>query len=74
MYDVFQNLSAFPGSTLPFVSKDLGSRASYPRGLCPMAEEAFAHTFNLSVTEFYTEDDVDDMVRGIAKVAAHFRG
>jgi len=74
MYDVFQNLSAFPGSRLPFVSKDLHSRASYPPGLCPKAEDAFAHTFNLNVTEFYTESDIDDMVRGIAKVAAHFGG
>jgi perosamine synthetase len=73
MYDVFQNLSAFPGSKLPFVSRDLHSRMSYPPGLCPKAEEAFAHTFNVNVTEFYTESDIDDMVRGIAKVAAHFR-
>ncbi len=55
LYDVFQNLSAFPKSRLPFVSKDLRSRVSYPRGLCPKAEEAFAHTFNVNVTEFYTE-------------------
>ena len=74
LYDVFQNRSAFPNSMLPFVSKDLDSDAVYPRGLCPVAEDAFAHTFNLSINEFYTEDDVDDMVRGIAKVADHFRG
>jgi perosamine synthetase len=73
-YDIFQNLSAFPGSKLPFVSKDLHSSVSYPPGLCPKAEEAFAHTFNVNVNEFYTESDIDDMVRGIAKVAEHFRG
>jgi perosamine synthetase len=73
MYDVFQNRSAFPGSLLPFVSKDLDSNVTYPRGLCPIAEEAFAHTFNLGINEFYTERDIDDMVRGIAKVAEHFR-
>src|SRR5271157_257169 len=74
LYDVFQNQSAFPKSRLPFVSRDLGSRVSYPRGLCPAAEEAFEHTFNMNVTEFYTESDVDDMVKGVEKVAAHFRG
>jgi perosamine synthetase len=74
LYDVFQNLSAFPKSQLPFVSKDLGSHASYPKGLCPVAEEAFEHTFNLSITEFYSEADVDDMVRGVAKVAENMRG
>jgi dTDP-4-amino-4,6-dideoxygalactose transaminase len=73
MYDVFQNRSAFPKSLLPFVSKDLDSNAAYPRGLCPVAEEAFAHTFNLSINEFYAERDVEDMVRGVAKVAEHLR-
>jgi dTDP-4-amino-4,6-dideoxygalactose transaminase len=71
-YDVFQNRSAFPNSLLPFVSKDLGTDISYPRGLCPRAEEAFEHTFNLNVSEFYHESDIDDMARGVAKVAAHF--
>ena len=72
-YDIFQNLSAFPGSRLPFVSKDFGSNVSYPQGLCPTAEEAFAHTFNLSVNEFYSDADIDDMVNGVAKVAEHFK-
>jgi perosamine synthetase len=73
LYDVFQNRSAFPNSRLPFVSKDLRSNISYPRGLCPRAEEAFAHTFNLNLNEFYTELDVEEMIRGVAKVAAHSR-
>lgn len=73
LYDVFQNRSAFPNSRLPFVSKDLHSNISYPRGLCPRAEEAFAHTFNLGLNEFYTDQDVEEMVRGVAKVAAHSR-
>jgi dTDP-4-amino-4,6-dideoxygalactose transaminase len=73
LYDVFQNRSAFPESTLPFVSRDLGSDICYPRGLCPRAEDAFEHTFNLNITEFYTPGDINDMVRGVAKVAEHFR-
>ena len=24
--------------------------------------------------EFYTKEDIDDMVRGVAKVARHYRG
>jgi perosamine synthetase len=73
LYDIFQNHSAFPHSRFPFVSRDLGSRVSYPRGLCPRAEEAFEHTFNLNLTEFYTEQDIDEMVQGVAKVAQHYR-
>ncbi|HOV64627.1 MAG TPA: DegT/DnrJ/EryC1/StrS family aminotransferase [Spirochaetia bacterium] len=72
-YDIFKNRSAFPGSLLPFVSKDLDSDVSYPSGLCPEAEKAFTETFNLSVNEFYTEQDIEDMVRGVDKVASYFR-
>ncbi len=74
LYDVFQRRSAFPGSRLPFVSRDLDSDAAYPPGLCPRAEEAFRCTFNLNITEFYTERDIDEMVEGVAKVAAHYLG
>jgi dTDP-4-amino-4,6-dideoxygalactose transaminase len=71
-YVVFQKRSAFPDSRLPFVSKDLRSDISYPKGLCPVAEEAFEHTFNLNVNEFYSNEDIDDMVKGVAKVAEHY--
>jgi perosamine synthetase len=73
MYDIFQKQEAFPDSKLPFVSKDLWSSASYPKGMCPNAEDAYEHTFNLSITEFYTEKDIDEMIKGVAKVAAHYR-
>jgi perosamine synthetase len=72
LYDIFQKRSAFPRSRFPFVSRDLGSKVAYPRGMCPRAEEAFEHTFNLNITEFYTEQDIDEMVEGVAKVAHHY--
>lgn len=72
-YDVFQNRSAFPGSRLPFASRDLGTNVSYPAGLCPRAEEAFERTFNLPLSEFFTDADIDDMAKAAAKVAAYFR-
>jgi perosamine synthetase len=72
-YDIFKNRSAFPGSQLPFVSEDLGTNEEYPAGLCPEAERAFTDTFNLAVNEFYTDQDIDDMIRGVGKVASYFR-
>jgi len=68
-YDLFRHRTAFPGSRLPFVSKDLRSNISYPEGLCPVAEEAFQQTFNLNISEFYSGQDIDDMVKGVAKLA-----
>ena len=73
LYDIFQHQSAFPGSRLPFVSKELGTNVSYPKGLCPRAEEAFDRTFNFNITEFYTEGDIDEMVAATEKVAAFYR-
>jgi perosamine synthetase len=73
LYDIFQHKSAFPKSKLPFVSKDLGSDIEYPQGLCPNAEDAFEHTFNFNITEFYTESDIDDMINATAKVAEYYR-
>lgn len=73
LYDVFQNRSAFPNSRLPFVSNDLGSDITYPKGLCPNAEKAFEQTFNVHISEFYTEADIDDMIAATAKVAEYYR-
>src|SRR5271157_174669 len=72
-YDVFKKQAAFPRSKLPFVSKDTWSNVEYPKGMCPNAEDAYEHTFNLNITQFYTEEDIDDMIAGVAKVAACFR-
>ncbi len=73
LYDVFQKKQAFPKSPIPYVSKDLGSNVSYPKGMCPKCEDAFEHTFNFSINEFYTEQDIDDMIHAAAKVAEYYR-
>lgn len=73
LYDIFRNRSAFPASEFPFVSADLDSRVSYARGLCPRAEAAFEQTFNLNVSEFYTETDIGQMIRAAEKVAHYYR-
>jgi len=64
-YRVFQERSAFPGSTYPF-----GER-TYPKGLCPVAEEAFERWITMDLFEHWTEEDVDQIAHGIAKVAWH---
>jgi len=74
LYDIFQSRSAFPGSAFPFLSRDLGSDVSYPRGMCPEAERAFEQTFNFNISEFYSTDDIDDMIRATEKVARHYSG
>jgi dTDP-4-amino-4,6-dideoxygalactose transaminase len=71
LYDIFQNRSAYPFSHYPFESQDTGVDRTYPRGLCPVAEDAFSRWLTLELTENYTEQNVDEIAFAIAKVAYH---
>jgi dTDP-4-amino-4,6-dideoxygalactose transaminase len=71
LYDVFQKRSAYPFSQYPFRSQDTGVDRSYPRGLCPVAEDAFSRWITLELTENYTEQNVDEIAFAIAKGAHH---
>jgi len=66
LYEIFQERSAFPGSTYPF-----GSRV-YPAGDCPVAEQAFNEWITMNLFEHYTDGDIDEIGFGIAKVARYF--
>jgi perosamine synthetase len=72
LYDIFQRRSAFPSSHYPFQSQDTGMDRSYPRGLCPVAEDAFSRWIALELLENYTQQNVDEMAFAVAKVAYHF--
>jgi dTDP-4-amino-4,6-dideoxygalactose transaminase len=66
LYDLFQQRSAFPGSTQPF-----GAR-TYQAGDCPIAEDAFRRWITMNLCEHYTDRDVEEIAFGIGKVAHHF--
>lgn len=66
LYDIFQNRSAFPGSSYPFNAR------VYRRGDCPIAEAAFDRWIHMGVYEHYTDRDIEEIAFGIAKVARHF--
>jgi len=69
MQPLFQNRTAYPGSNFPF---DL-TEISYERGLCPNAENILQTAVRLQVNEFFTEQDIEDMIAGIAKVIFHYK-
>jgi hypothetical protein len=72
LYDIFQNRSAFPGSTFPFTRPD-GSGRVYRQGDCPVAEDAFRDWITMHVYEHYSPLDIQEIAHGIGKVA-HFFG
>jgi perosamine synthetase len=72
LFDIFQNRSAFPGSTFPFTRPD-GSGRVYKRGDCPVAEDAFTCWINMNIYEHYSPLDMEEIAHGIGKVAHFFR-
>lgn len=71
-YRMFQNKSAFRGTHAPWDSPYYGGTVSYEKGLCPVAEKILETAVKFGVSEFYTDQDVDDMIAAIRKVAAYY--
>lgn len=67
-YDLFQNKSAYPGTTYPFREDN-----SYEKGLCPVAEEVLDTAIRINITEFYSDQDCQDIIDAIRKVADYFQ-
>ena len=72
-YDIFQNRSAFPNSSHPFVNSEFATNISYKKVYCPHAEKAFEQVINLPINEFYTEQDIDEMAEAVNKVAKYYK-
>lgn len=71
-YKMFQNKCAFKGTHAPWDSPYYGGSVSYEKGLCPVAESILDTAVKFSVSEFYTDQDVDEMIAAIRKVAAYY--
>jgi dTDP-4-amino-4,6-dideoxygalactose transaminase len=68
MQPMFQKRQAYLGTHFPF---DL-TGIEYKEGDCPTAEAILRTAIRFGVSEFYTEQDVEDIIRAIRKVASHF--
>jgi dTDP-4-amino-4,6-dideoxygalactose transaminase len=71
-YPLFKNRTAYPNSSYPFELAASDKSYHYHQGLCPQAEEILASCVVLPCSEFYTDDDVSDIINAITKVARHF--
>lgn len=68
MQKMFQNKQAYLNSHFPFELSDV----SYEEGLCPVAEQILSTAIRIPVSEFYTEQDAEDIISGIRKVAEFY--
>lgn len=69
LYDVFTKKQGFGGTDFPF---SLAPHIEYKPGLCPNAEAIVADCVKVPVSEFFTDQDLEQTVAGIRKVAEHF--
>lgn len=67
-YPVFTEHNAFEGCNYPWDGV-YGRKVEYGKGLCPTAELIEATSWRSPITEFMTEQDIDDIAAAIVKVA-----
>lgn len=71
-YDLFINHNAYDGTNCPFDCKYNGHNIQYYKGMCKNAEEILDTAIRFNLDEFMTDEDIDDVIRGITKVANYF--
>ena len=70
MHSLFRERHAYRDSHFPFDLSDM----RYERGLCPTAEAILKDCVRLDVNEFYTPQDIEDVIAAIRKVATYYAG
>ena len=71
-YALLTERCAYQGSHFPFDYGRDPAELRYGKGTCPVAEEILATCVRLGVNEFWTDEDVEQTIAGIRKVARHF--
>ncbi len=67
-WDMLAKKQVFPGTEWPVAEVDYGA------GLCPTAESILKTSVRLVVSEFHTDQDVEDQITAVRKVATHYTG
>lgn len=71
-YDVLAKRQILRNSGFPLDPVFHEGTPSYGPGLCPVAEEVLSTACRLPINEFYTDQDIEDMIEAIRKVALYF--
>ncbi|MAS36328.1 MAG: spore coat protein [Anaerolineaceae bacterium] len=71
-YPLFTNQSIYPNSPFPLKSMELEIDYTYGAGMCPQAEAVLASSVVIPCKEFYSDQDVQDIIAAIGKVATYY--
>jgi dTDP-4-amino-4,6-dideoxygalactose transaminase len=72
-YDLLVNKNVFPGSDLPFSINHEKDEIKYGKGMCPTAEEILNTAIKMPLSEFYTEQDTNEIAEAIRKVSNYYK-
>lgn len=68
MHPMFQKNEAYPGTNYPFSLSDV----SYDQGICPTAEYILQTSVRIGISEFYTAEDMEEIIAAIRKVMVYY--
>lgn len=71
--DMFVNKTAYSDLGCPFSCPFYGKDIEYKKGLCPNAEEILKTCIRLESKEYFTEQDLEETIKGIKKVSAYYQ-
>jgi len=71
-YDLFTNKSAYIGTNAPFDSHYYNKDISYGKGLCPIAESILETAVKFYINEFFTDQDIEEIITAVNKVAQYY--
>ncbi|MGI2293735.1 DegT/DnrJ/EryC1/StrS family aminotransferase [Paenibacillus sp. GXUN7292] len=69
MQPMFQNKQAYLGSHFPFDQSDI----QYNRGDCPEAENILRTAVQVPISEFYSDEDIQETIAAIRKVVRYYK-
>ena len=70
-YPYLRRRTAFNHSAWPFSAAK--GRQRYGKGLCPNAESELRRCFNFPLNQWLSTREIDDVIRAVRKLCAHFR-
>ncbi len=71
-YELFVKKNAYQGTDCPFGCKFYGKDINYYKGMCPVAEEILDTAVRIPVNEFYTKQDMNEVIEAIRKAAKYY--
>jgi len=68
-WPLFRDKRIYANFNWPSDFPQYGRDIAYPDGLCPVAEQVLRTCITIPISEFYTDEDVEDIVKAVEKVA-----